>query len=137
LGRRRSAVQAARAVLEHGSGHPFSLAEFGLFLRADGAVLDGQVRQKFRETLGIGSPGEESSFFDVQKTQTSEVLTLQAGFVYHPFGVGNDRLRIIAGYEFQRWWGVGKINGSVAPQNVSSDGEITAQGIFLRGEYDF
>jgi Legionella pneumophila major outer membrane protein precursor len=113
------------------------LPELGLFLRADGAVLIGQVRQKYRETLGIGLPDEESAFYDPQKSQTSEVLTVQAGFVYHPLGFDNDRLRITGGYEFQYWWGVGKLNGSTAPLNVSSDAEISAQGVFLRAEYDF
>jgi hypothetical protein len=113
------------------------LPDLGLFARLDGAALTGQVRQKFRETLGIGTPGVEEGFFDVQKTQTSEVLTLQVGVTYHPFGIANDRLRITGGYEFQQWWGVGKLNGSVAPADVSSDANITAQGIFLRGEYDF
>jgi hypothetical protein len=113
------------------------LPELGIFLRADGAALTGQVRQKFRATIDSGTPSEEAAFFDAQKTQVSEVLTLQAGFVYHPFGISNDRLRIVGGYEFQHWWGVGKLNGSVAPANVQSDAEITVQGIFLRGEYDF
>jgi hypothetical protein len=113
------------------------LPELGLFLRTDGAVLIGQVRQKFRESVDIGLPSAESAFYDPQKTQTSEVLTLQAGFVYHPFGLANDRLRITGGYEFQYWWAVGKINGSTAPLNVSSDADIAAQGFFLRAEYDF
>jgi hypothetical protein len=116
------------------------LPELGIFLRADGAVLDGQVRQKYRATIDVGTPSEQSAFLDAQKTQVSEVLTLQAGLTYHPsrlFGWNNDRLRIIGGYEYQHWWGVGKLNGSVAPMNISSDAEITIQGIFLRGEYDF
>jgi hypothetical protein len=113
------------------------LPELGLFLHADGAVLDGQVRQKFRENLAINTPGEQDAYFEAQKTQVSEVLTLQAGFIYHPFGVTNDHLRITGGYQFQQWWGVGKINGSVAPANVSSSADITAQGVFLRGEFDF
>jgi hypothetical protein len=117
--------------------HFQELPDLSLFTRLDGAVLIGQVRQKFRETLNGGTPFEESAFFDPQKTQTSEVLTLQVGFLYHPFGVVNDRLRITGGYQFEYWWGVGKINGSVAPLNVSSDAEIQAQGLFLRAEYDF
>jgi hypothetical protein len=111
--------------------------ELGLYFRLDGAALTGQVRQKFRETIDGGTPGEEDAFFSVQKTQTSEVLTLQAGFIYRPFGEFSDRLRITGGYELQQWWGVGKLNGSVAPANVSSDASITTQGIYLRGEYDF
>jgi hypothetical protein len=113
------------------------LPELGLYLRLDGAVLTGQVRQQFREDLGIGTPGQEDAFFEFQKTQTTGQLTLQFGFIYHPLGVSNDRLRITGGYEFEQWWGVGKLNGTTAPANVSSDANITAQGIFLRGEYDF
>ncbi len=113
------------------------LPELGLFVRTDGAVLIGRVQQKFRETLSDVTGATESAFFDARKTQTSEQLRLQVGFIYHPFGIGNDRLRIAGGYQFERWWGVGKINGSVAPANVSSDAEVTDQGIFLRAEYDF
>jgi hypothetical protein len=111
------------------------LPELGIFLRADGAVLIGQVRQKFSQSFGPAE--EESAFLEAQKTQTAGLLRLQAGLIYHPFGIGNDRLRIAGGYQFERWWGVGKINGTVAPDNISSDAEVTAQGIFLRAEYDF
>src|SRR5262249_11712754 len=61
--------------------HFQELPVLSLFARLDGAVLIGQVRQKFRETLNGGTPFEESAFFDPQKTQTSEVLTLQVGFL--------------------------------------------------------
>jgi hypothetical protein len=114
------------------------LPDLGLFVRLDGAVLTGQIRQKYRDNIDVGTPLEQDAFLSEQKTQTAEVLTLQVGFAYrNPFGLGGDRLRIVGGYQFENWWGVGKINGSVAPTNISSDASITAQGIFLRGEYDF
>jgi hypothetical protein len=105
------------------------LPDLGLYARLDGAVLTGQARQKYRDSLSDGMGGTSDAFFEQQKTQTSEVLTLQAGFIYHPFGIGNDRLRFTGGYQYEHWWGIGKINGT--------DAEISAQGIFLRGEYDF
>jgi hypothetical protein len=117
--------------------HFKELPELGLFFRLDGAVLAGQVRQRYRDNILVGTPDEEDAYLTDQKTQESEVLTLQAGFIYHPFGLGNDRLRIVGGYQFENWWGVGKINGSVAPSSISADASVTAQGIFLRGEYDF
>jgi hypothetical protein len=114
------------------------LPDLGLFVRLDGAVLTGQIRQKYRDNIDVGTPLEQDAFLSEQKTQTAEVLALQVGFAYrNPFGLGGERLRIVGGYQFENWWGVGKINGSVAPTNISSDASITAQGIFLRGEYDF
>jgi hypothetical protein len=109
------------------------IPNLGIFMSADGSALTGQVQQRFRESID-DLPGASLS---VRKTQTAETLRLQAGLVYHAYGVANDRLRFFAGYQFERWWGVGKINGSVAPDTVSSDAAITAQGLFLRAEYDF
>jgi hypothetical protein len=100
--------------------------DLGLYLRLDGTALTGQARQKYRADV---LASDMDAYFEQQKTQTAEVLTIQAGFIYHPFGIGNDRLRFSGGYEYQHWWGIGKINGT--------DAEISAQGIFLRGEYDF
>lgn len=102
------------------------LPDLGLYLQVDGAALTGQARQKYREDLFAS---DMDAYFEQQKTQTSEVLTAKAGFIYHPFGIGNDRLRFSGGYEYQHWWGIGKVNGT--------DAEISTQGVFLRGEYDF
>lgn len=109
--------------------HFKELPELGLFVRVDGAVMVGMVKQKFRETLNGDTINTTDGFFSQQRTQTSPTLTLQTGFTYHPLGIAPDRFRITGGYEFERWWGIGKISDSRA--------DVTAQGVFLRAEWDY
>jgi hypothetical protein len=95
------------------------LAAFG---RIDGAVLVGQIHQRFHE-------GVEDFIGDntQQGTQSVVPLTVQAGFSYTPPRM--DFVRFTTGYQFERWWNVGRLN--------ASEGEVTDQGIFLRGEFDY
>ena len=100
------------------------LAAFG---RIDGAVLVGQVHQKFHEDLAQGDGMVFSGDNSQQRTQSVPVLTMQAGFTFTPPRM--DFVHFTAGYEFERWWNIGRIN--------DSRGELTDQGVFLRGEFDY
>ena len=61
----------------------------------------------------------------MRKTQSVEVLNLQAGVSYTP----TNYLRFSLGYEYEHWFSLGRAD--------QSTGELTTQGIFLRGEFDF
>ncbi len=54
-------------------------------------------------------------------------VNLQAGFRYTPARM--DFLHITTGYEFEQWWNIGRLG--------ASRGDLTGQGIFLRGELDY
>jgi Legionella pneumophila major outer membrane protein precursor len=100
------------------------LSAFG---RLDGAVLVGRVHQRFEEDLAVGDgtffPGESTQ----QRTQSVPVLTLQDGLSYTPKKM--EFVHFTTGYQFERWWNIGRINGST--------GELTDQGVFLRAEFDY
>jgi hypothetical protein len=95
------------------------LAAFG---RADGAVLVGQVRQRFHENVGAFAGN-----FTQQGTQSVPVLTLEAGLSYTPPRM--EFIHFTTGYEFEQLWGLGRLH--------NSRGDLTDQGVFLRGEFDY
>ena len=100
------------------------LAAFG---RLDGAVLVGQVHQRFHEGFllddGTTFAGDDTR----QGTQSVPVLTLQAGLAYTPPRM--DYIHFTFGYQFEDWWNVGRLDGS--------QGSLSDQGIFFRSEFDF
>jgi hypothetical protein len=118
--------------------------------RIDGAVLLGQVNQHFR----VGDPpnGLPGLTIEQRRTQTVPNLILQAGLSYCPPGIPG--LKIVFGYDFERWWYVGQLgqnsqnnlslpalavaNGVATPVPLTpSRGEFWLQGVFLRAQYDF
>jgi len=52
------------------------------------------------------------------------VLSFQLGLGFTP--PDHDHLRLAAGYQFERWWYIG-----------GSEGQLTAQGIFFRAEFNY
>jgi hypothetical protein len=99
----------------------------GLFARADGAVLIGQIKQNFSETFTAPDGATATAGASVRHTQTVEALTLEAGVSYTPQWM--EYMRFRAGYQFERYWNLGQASGS----NL----ELTTQGVFLRGQFDF
>ena len=100
------------------------LAAFG---RIDGAVLVGQVHQRFHEGFVQGDGTTFAGDNTQQGTQSVPVLTLQAGLSYTPPRM--DYIHFTFGYEFQDWWNVGRLDGS--------QGALSDQGLFVRGELDY
>jgi hypothetical protein len=108
------------------------LGQSGLALygRADGAVVVGRTRQTFDDSITNLDGTVTTGFLDQVATKALPVLNLQAGLSYvPPRDTGLDFLRFTAGYQFERWWMLGKVGDSA--------GELTIQGIFLRAEMDF
>jgi hypothetical protein len=100
-----------------------------LFANVEGATLLGQIRQQFSERFSFaGVP--DVQFGGVSALTHSQVvptLSFQVGVGWSP--PGWSQLRYSAGYEYEHWWSLGKVNGSAA--------ELWDQGIFLRGEYTY
>jgi hypothetical protein len=103
------------------------LPAFSLFGRADGYLLIGQIRQRYSETFPDGPADPLTAALQVQRTQTVPVISLQAGLNYNPPGL--PYLHFSTGYEFERWWSLGRVGDA----NLN----LTTQGVFLRGEFDF
>jgi hypothetical protein len=103
---------------------PAGLALFG---RLDLAyLLFGEVRQHFEEAVtGPGAPAGG----ELREThnQPAPVVGVQAGVDWRV--TGNPQLSFAAGYTFERWFVIGDVQ--------QSHGDLTIQGVFLRGEYQY
>jgi hypothetical protein len=103
-----------------------------LFGRMDGMFMVGPVNQSVEETIGpvsgrtnnIYIPGVNS----FTNTVNPMVLILEGGVSYTPPSVSR-WLRFTAAYHFEHWWDVG--------MPLSSDVQLTIQGIILRAEINF
>jgi hypothetical protein len=101
------------------------LPAFGFFVKGDASVLVGQVKQRFSESFVDAAGDAVSTTTWQRKTQSVEVLNIQAGASYTP----TDYLRFTLGYEYEHWFSLGR--------EGDSRGELTTNGVFLRGQFDF
>src|SRR5205085_2670541 len=96
---------------------------FALAGQLDGGAVLGQVHQLYEETLfGAGSGRALSS-----AVEPAPVLEVRLGVDFAPRQLPN--VRLSTGYVFERWWNVGETHGT--------QGEVTYQGIFFRGEWRY
>ncbi len=97
------------------------------FSRAEFAELLGTITQHYSET--VGDPNQPDGFgsVDAHGSQGVPMLGVQAGLSWlaRPDG----RYRLTAGYSFEEYWAVGKVG--------SSHGDVLAQGLFLRAEFNY
>jgi hypothetical protein len=108
-----------------------------LFGRTDAVALIGQTKQRFREQVSFDDLVLVSGAQEQQRqTQLVPVLTLDAGLQYTPPNL--NWLHFGVGYMFQRYFNLGHLHNSMggAPV-VSSNGELTTQGVYVRGQIDF
>jgi hypothetical protein len=103
------------------------LPSFGFFAKGDASVLFGDIKQHFSSTTTDALGNETTAFFGDRKTQSVEVLSLRAGISFQPPNM--EFLRFTLGYEYEHWFSVGRLG--------DSHGELTTQGVFLRGQFDF
>ncbi|HEY1376119.1 MAG TPA: hypothetical protein VGF55_04965 [Gemmataceae bacterium] len=98
-----------------------------VYTRAEFADLWGRVTQHYAEWAG--DPRQPVAFggFDQHQSQGVPMLALQAGLSWlsHPDG----RYRLTAGYSFEHYWAVGKVG--------ATNGDVMAQGLFLRAEFNY
>jgi hypothetical protein len=98
-----------------------------LFARTDAAEILGHVTQRFSETVGDPSAPLQFGGGSQSGSQAAPQLILQAGLSWlaRPDG----RYRITVGYQWEQLWGLGNIG--------DSRGDVRAQGVFLRSEFNF
>jgi hypothetical protein len=97
------------------------------FARVETALVVGSVHQSFEEafTTPTGAVGGATS---LRHSQPVPFLGLAAGVSWSP--PQREQLRVTAGYILQNWWSA----GDLAPD---SRGDVTVQGIFVRGEWRY
>jgi hypothetical protein len=100
---------------------PF-LPGVSLFGRADGAVVVGQIQQRFSASTGV-----ESATDTFRRSESVQILHLEAGLGYTPPRFPN--WHVVAGYQFEHWWYLGQIDPSRLQLNL--------QGAFVRSEVNW
>jgi hypothetical protein len=105
-----------------------SLPGLALFGAGDFAVLVGQVRQHYYETL-FTPLGANMANGSMRGTQTVPLLELQAGLRYTPPAVPT--LHFAAGYQYEEWFSLGKLPGT------DSSGRLALNGAFVNVRFDF
>jgi hypothetical protein len=96
---------------------------FALVGDIDTGVVLGAVHQEFSAAM----PGTSSDIPRSRATEPAPMLEVRFGVAYAPQLLPN--LRLSTGYVFERWWAVG--------ETPLTQGEITYQGVFLRGEWRY
>jgi hypothetical protein len=108
--------------------NPWGLGWVG---RLDGALLFGDVRQRFAEVST--TPGSSSSF-DASNPQQAPMFGGFLGLDWRPPCRPN--LDILLGYTAEYWWNVGRLSDPDI-YNGRSAGEVGAHGPVLRLEYNY
>jgi hypothetical protein len=105
------------------------LRGLSIFGRADGAVVIGQVRQRFLESETAADGTLFSATGMMHHTETLPVIALQAGLGYTPRIWQN--LHIEAGYAYEEWFRIAHID------STTSSGSLRTNGAFVRLQLDY
>jgi Legionella pneumophila major outer membrane protein precursor len=106
-----------------------------LFGRLDGAVLVGQVKQDFRLEAPDGMGNVLVDTGNIHRSQAVPEINLQVGLTYVVQSVPG--LKVTGGYDFMEIYNVGRLGELIDGTVSRTRGQITTNGIFLRGQYDF
>jgi hypothetical protein len=101
-----------------------------LFGRLQGGGMFGTTWQSAEETVRLADGTLIGGANRVHHGQTVPFLNFQVGVSYMP-PVPGRWMRFALGYEIEQWWDVGDL------PNTGSRGDLTFQGIFFRGEFNF
>jgi hypothetical protein len=103
------------------------LAAFG---RLQGGGMFGTTWQSAEQTVRLADGTLIGGANRQLRGQTVPFLSFQVGLSYVP-PVRGRWLRFALGYEIEQWWDVGDL------PRTGSQGDLTFQGIFFRGEFSF
>ena len=106
-----------------------------LFGRLDGAVLIGRVKQNIRLEVPDGLGNVIADGGNSNSTQAVPELGVQLGLSYIVQAVPG--LKITSGYDFSQIWNVGRLGQSANGVTSNTQGQLTTNGWFLRGQFDF
>jgi hypothetical protein len=101
---------------------------FALFSRLEGAAMVGRIHQTFDENFILDDGSVLDAGASSSRTRAVPVLNAQLGVGWSP-RIGADRWRFSFGYQYEHWWTLGDTDTSRA--------ELTDQGVFFRGEFNF
>jgi hypothetical protein len=107
----------------------FDLPGLSLYGRHDGAVMFGSTRQHFSATFDDGLGNLVENQISQSRSNTIPMLSIQLGLSYRPLGFRSNALQLVAGYVYEQWWSLGKVNGSNAT--------VQTQGVFIGGQLGF
>ncbi len=108
---------------------PLATTKFSVFTRTGAAAVIGQNRQRFDESVAQTGGGVVAASAATNGAVVAvPVANVQAGVNWVP-DWKDGRLRLSAGYQWERWWNMGN--------DTTSYAELTIQGPFLRGEWAF
>jgi hypothetical protein len=96
---------------------------FSLLGSLDGGAVLGSVHQLYSESIAGAGTGSTRS----AANEPAPVLEVRLGAEYAPRKLPN--LHFSTGYLFERWWSVG--------ETLGTQGEVTYQGVFFRGQWRF
>src|SRR5262249_49438394 len=111
------------------------LPGLALFGRVDGAVVVGQIQQRFSTEFTEPDGTLVNSSLTVRKTQAVPMLGFHVGLSYVPPICRN--LKLTTGYQFEQIWYLGQLGINGDGTQPSSRGELWSHGWFLRGQVDF
>jgi hypothetical protein len=100
-----------------------------LFGRLEGGAMFVWLAQSF-EAVDQVPGGPVGGAFRVEHGQTVPFLNFLTGLSYAP-PVPGRWARFTFGYQFEQWWNVGDMEGT------ASRGDLSMQGFFFRGEFNF
>lgn len=96
---------------------------FSIVGQVDGGMVLGRVNQLYAEAV----PGLGTTAITASAIEPAPTLDVRLGLDWSPLELPN--LHFSAGYAFERWWTVGETTGR--------QGEVTVQGVFVRGEWRY
>jgi len=106
-----------------------------LFGRLDGAVLIGRVKQDYRLEApdGMGNVLVDTGYSN--RSQAVPEFDIQLGLTYVVQSVPG--LKFTGGYDFMEIFNVGRL-GELSDGTISrTRGQLSTNGVFLRGQFDF
>lgn len=99
-----------------------------IYTRFDSAGLLGRTQQNFgtsvRNESGLISGVDRR---DPSRSNGATVVSTELGFAWRPDRFG--RSRVVAGYQFEQWWNLGRTD--------DSNYELSVRGVFLRAEWRY
>jgi hypothetical protein len=117
--------------------HLGALPGLSLYTRLDGAAPLGRINQNYAERLTNPDGTATTGRWNQNGIQMPLNLFVQAGLAYVP--PGRENLRFNLGYVYERWFAVGQVGDDAQAGIITNatSGGFDAQGIFLRGQWDF
>lgn len=104
-----------------------------IYGRIDGVITVGKNHQEYLAVLSGPEGDIQGAVESLRKVRESPAIRTAVGLSYTPPWPGR-RLRFDLGYALERWWYVGQTSVDGEP---ASRGEVTVQGLFLRGEWAY